>query len=94
MLGWGHPPRHFCVRINNDLQSLKERFLDIFSLRQFSDARNALMNWIEEAHCSGIKYFEKCAQTFTNWLHEILNSFRYPFISNGPTEGLITRSRC
>ena len=45
------------------------------------------MNWIEEAHCSGIKYFEKCAQTFTNWLHEILNSFRYPFISNGPTEG-------
>ena len=75
---------------NDDLRKahrLKECFLSIFGLRKFSDQRTAFLDWVEEAHLSGIKHFEKCAVTFSNWSHEILNAFRYGFISNGPTEG-------
>lgn len=75
---------------NDDLRRahrLKERFLSIFSLDKFTHQRAAFLDWIEEAHLSGIRHFEKCAATFSNWSHEILNAFRYGFISNGPTEG-------
>ncbi len=75
---------------NDDLRRahrLKERFLTIFALNKFADQRTAFLDWIEEAHRSGIRHFEKCATTFSNWSHEILNAFRYDFISNGPTEG-------
>ena len=75
---------------NDDLRRahrLKEKFLEIFNIRKSRDQRTAFMDWIEEAHCSGIKHFEKCAATFANWSHEILNAFRFDFISNGPTEG-------
>jgi transposase len=75
---------------NDDLRRahrLKERFLAIFSQQKFSAKRTAFLDWIEEAHLSGIRHFEKCAATFSNWSHEILNAFRYDFISNGPTEG-------
>ena len=39
------------------------------------------------AENSGLKEFEDCAKTYRHWSKEILNAFKYKFISNGPTEG-------
>lgn len=75
---------------NDDLRKahyLKEAFLKICQESRYSKARTDLVDWICMAEKSGIKHFERCARTYRNWLHEILNSFKYRHISNGPTEG-------
>lgn len=75
---------------NDDLRKahfFKEQFLKICGMKKYSEQREAFRNWIYEAGKSGISHLEKCAKTFQNWAPLILNSFKYSFISNGPTEG-------
>ena len=52
--------------------------------------QNILNN--EKTISNGLKWlrileFKKCANTYRNWSKEILNAFKYPHITNGPTEG-------
>lgn len=75
---------------NDDLRKthfFKEWFLEICGMQRYSEQREAFRSWIFEAEKSGIRHLERCAKTFHNWAPEILNSFKYNFISNGPTEG-------
>ena len=65
---------------------MKEEFLRILGCNDRDSAKLAMLNWIENADCSGIPQFEKCAATMRNWLTGILNSFSVP-ITNGFTEG-------
>ena len=63
---------------NDDLRLahwLKERFYDLCQ-----DTK------IKIAESSGLKEFEKCANTYRHWSKEILNAFKYG-ITNGTTEG-------
>ena len=75
---------------NDDLRKahyLKEKFFDICHNPKYSEQRIDFFYWIKEAESSGIEEFEKCAATYRHWSKEILNAFKYKFISNGPTEG-------
>lgn len=75
---------------NDDLRKahfLKESFYDICSNSKYSEQRKEFLAWMSMAENSGIKEFEKCAATYRHWTKEILNSFKYSHISNGPTEG-------
>lgn len=75
---------------NDDLRRahfLKEKFYDICQNPKYSEQRKDYFQWIKMAENSGIPEFEKCANTYRNWSKEILNAFKYPHITNGPTEG-------
>ena len=66
---------------------LKERFYDICQNKKYSEQRKDFFDWIREAENCGIKEFVKCAKTYRHWSREILNAFKYPHVTNGPTEG-------
>lgn len=75
---------------NDDLRKahfLKEKFYEICQNPKYSQQRKDFFQWIKMAENSGIPEFEKCARTYRNWSKEILNAFKYPHITNGPTEG-------
>lgn len=74
---------------NDDLRKahfLKEKFYDICQDHKYSRQRKDFFDWIKAAETSGIPEFEKCAKTYRNWAKEILHAFKYPHITNGPTE--------
>lgn len=74
---------------NDDLRLahwLKERFYDLCQDTKYSRQRNDFYDWIKIAESSGLKEFEKCANTYRRWAKEILNAFNYG-ITNGTTEG-------
>ena len=66
---------------------LKEKFFDICQNPKYSQQRKEFFEWIKEAEMSGLKEFEECAKTYRNWSKPILHAFKYPHITNGPTEG-------
>lgn len=75
---------------NDDLRLahyLKEQFFKICQNTKYSEQRRDFFDWIKIAESSGLDEFEKCAKTYRHWSREILNAFKYKFISNGPTEG-------
>jgi len=75
---------------NDDLRLahyLKEWFYDICQNPKYSEQRKEFFDWISTAEQSQIPEFEKCASTYRNWSHEILNAFKYSHVTNGPTEG-------
>ena len=75
---------------NDDLRRahfLKEKFYDICQNTKYSEQRRDFFDWIKMAESSGLSEFEKCANTYRTWSKEILNAFKYPHITNGPTEG-------
>ena len=74
---------------NDDLRLahwLKERFYDLCQDTKYSRQRKDFYDWIKIAESSGLKEFEKCADTYRRWSKEILNAFKYG-ITNGTTEG-------
>lgn len=74
---------------NDDLRLahwLKEKFYDICQDTRYSRQRRDFHDWIKIAESSGLKEFEKCADTYRRWSKEILNAFKYG-ITNGTTEG-------
>mgnify|MGYP000248115757 FL=1 len=74
---------------NDDLRLahwLKERFYDLCQDTKYSRQRKDFYDWIKIAESSGLKEFEKCANTYRHWSKEILNAFKYG-ITNGTTEG-------
>lgn len=74
---------------NDDLRLahwLKERFYDLCQDTKYSRQRNDFYDWIKIAESSGLKEFEKCANTYRRRAKEILNAFKYG-ITNGTTEG-------
>ena len=74
---------------NEDLRLahwLKERFYDLCQDTKYSRQRRDFYDWIKIAESSGLKEFEKCANTYRRWSKEILNAFKYR-ITNGTTEG-------
>lgn len=75
---------------NDDLRLahyLKEWFYRICHNTKYSEQRREFLEWISTAEQSQLTEFEKCAATYRNWCHEILNAFKYAHITNGPTEG-------
>lgn len=75
---------------NDDLRQahyLKEKFYDLCQETKYSIQREAFRDWIRMAEQSSLKEFQHCARTYRNWSKEILNAFKYGYISNGPTEG-------
>ncbi len=78
------------LQYNDDLRLahyLKEWFYNICQNPKYSEQRKDFLDWISTAEQSQIPEFEKCAATYRNWSHEILNAFKYSHITNGPTEG-------
>lgn len=74
---------------NDDLRLahwLKEKFYEICQDTRYSRQRRDFHDWIKIAESSGLKEFEKCADTYRRWSKEILNAFKYG-ITNGTTEG-------
>lgn len=74
---------------NDDLRLahwLKEKFYEICQDIRYSQQRRDFHDWIKIAESSGLKEFEKCADTYRRWSKEILNAFKYG-ITNGTTEG-------
>lgn len=74
---------------NDDLRLahwLKEKFYDLCQDTKYSRQRKDFYDWIKIAESSGLKEFEKCADTYRRWSKEILNAFKYG-ITNGTTEG-------
>ncbi|HEY9575794.1 MAG TPA: ISL3 family transposase [Lachnospiraceae bacterium] len=66
---------------------LKEYFFRICKNPRYSEQRKEFFDWICTAEQSQLKEFEACAKTFRSWRKEILNAFKYPHLTNGPTEG-------
>jgi len=74
---------------NDDLRLahwLKEKFYELCQDTRYSRQRRDFHDWIKIAESSGLKEFEKCADTYRRWSEEILNAFKYG-ITNGTTEG-------
>lgn len=74
---------------NDDLRLahwLKEKFYELCQDTRYSRQRRDFHDWIKIAETSGLKEFEKCADTYRRWSEEILNAFKYG-ITNGITEG-------
>jgi transposase len=74
---------------NDDLRlahKLKEWFFNICHEKNFYIQRCEFWNWVKSAESSGIKEFEKCANTYRYWSKGILNAFKYGY-TNGVTEG-------
>lgn len=65
----------------------KEKFYEICQNTKYSEQRKDFFDWIKAAESSAIPEFEKCAKTYRTWSKEILNTFKYSHITNGPTEG-------
>ena len=81
---------------NDDLRLthfLKEQFYKISQNPKYSEQRKDFDDWIKMAEKSGIPEFEKCAKTYRNWRKEILNAFKYPHLTNGPTEGINNKTK-
>jgi transposase len=75
---------------NDDLRLahyLKEWFFRICQNPKYSQQREEFYNWISAAEQSLLPEFEKCASTYRHWSKEILNAFKYGYLTNGPTEG-------
>jgi len=66
---------------------LKESFAATLSRRQVNVARAHLMQWIVDAKRSGLRHFEKTANTIEKYIDGILEYVRTRF-SNGRTEGI------
>ncbi len=66
--------------------SLKEEFLELLDIENIAEAIKLMKKWILSAQESGLKAFEKCANTIIKWSKGILNSFEEPY-TNGFTEG-------
>ena len=79
---------------NDDLRvayNIKEEFYRILQIDNFflkRKAFNELISWMLNSY---IPEFKDVAKTFYNWEEEILNSFRYPKLSNATTEGFNTK---
>lgn len=75
---------------NSDLaiaHTLKEKLLKIIDTASSSkEARTLLKEWIKFAQSSGLKEFERCANTYIRYFNEIVNSFDIPY-TNACTEG-------
>ena len=74
---------------NNDLRLahwLIERFYELCKDTKYARQHSDFYDWIKITESSGLKEFEKCADTFRRWSKEILNTFKYG-ITNGTTEG-------
>lgn len=70
---------------------MKELFYEYFLTQPNSDrAGKALNEWLRRVKDTGLKEFNACKSSFTNWHEEICNSFDYPW-SNGPLEGTHTK---
>lgn len=68
----------------------KERFFEILDTKEMEKAKELLKAWIVYTSNCGIPQFEKCAETFQNWLPGILHSFDTN-LTNGFTEGCNNR---
>lgn len=66
--------------------SLKEEFLELLDIENSTEAIRLMSKWIVSAQKSGLKPFEKCANTIIKWSKGILNSFEEAY-TNGFTEG-------
>ena len=66
---------------------IKEPFIKLLDEKSYSKQRVLLHEWLLEVESSGIKEFNAAITAFRNNYKYILNSFKYPHISNGPTEG-------
>lgn len=64
----------------------KEEFLKILDCSDRETAKKKMLDWIEYVNDSDISQFKRCADTMTNWLSGILNSFSST-VTNGFTEG-------
>ncbi|SKA97137.1 Transposase [Caloramator quimbayensis] len=75
---------------NSDLaiaHTLKEKLLKIIEIASSSkEARTLLKEWIRLTQNSGLKEFERCANTYIRYFNEIVNSFDIPY-TNACTEG-------
>ncbi len=63
---------------NDDLRLahwLKEKFYEICQDTKYSRQRRDFHDWIKIAESSGLKEFEKCADTYRRWSKYILNAF-------------------
>ena len=81
---------------NDDLRLahfLKKWFYDICQNPKYSVQRKEFLKWISVAEQSQIAEFERCAATYRHWSKEILNAFKYSYISNGPTEGFNNKTK-
>ena len=65
---------------------LKELLYSILDEKDPDTQKKLFSDWIEEASESEISSFVKCAETYSNWLTPITNSFFCPY-TNGFTEG-------
>ena len=75
--------------LNEDLRkayALKEEFLRIQYNVKYEDAKTELKTWIKKCHESGIEEMCDAANTISNWLDEVVNSFADERYSNGFTE--------
>lgn len=67
--------------------TLKEKLLKITETASSSaEARALLKEWIKLAQNSGLKKFQKCADTYIRYLDGIVNSFDIPY-TNACIEG-------
>ena len=65
---------------------IKELFYEFTEAKSSVEARELLIKWIKIARSSGIKEYVSCANTLSNWINEIANSFDVPY-TNGCIEG-------
>ncbi|HHY78432.1 MAG TPA: transposase [Clostridiales bacterium] len=65
---------------------MKELFYEFTEAKSSIEARELLIKWIKIACSSEIKDYVSCANTLSNWINEIVNSFDIPY-TNGCTEG-------
>ena len=82
------------LSIDDDLHrgyQLKELFLDIVNHAELNDAERQLRTFVDLCYESEIEEFIEAANTINNWLPYIVNSFIDKRLSNGFTEGLITK---
>ena len=65
---------------------IKELFISLLDEKPYSKQRVLLREWLLEVESSGIKEFNVAITAFKNNYKYILNSLKYRYISNGPTE--------
>jgi transposase len=65
---------------------LKEDLRAIYRKRTREDASDALTAWLKEASESGLKPFQRTANSLSRWQKEVLNYWEYP-ITNAMVEG-------
>jgi transposase len=65
---------------------LKEGLRTVYRKRSRADAHAALQDWFKEASDSGLKPFQRAANSLRKWQEEVLNFWIYP-ITNAMVEG-------